>query len=42
MVRKIDGGKDTTGNLMMLHPECHRVARAPGLSVVKPAHSHGL
>ncbi|MFM0069340.1 group II intron maturase-specific domain-containing protein [Paraburkholderia aspalathi] len=42
VVRKIDGGKDTTGNLTMLHPECHRVARALGLSVVKPAHAHGL
>jgi len=36
--RTIDGGKDTNRNLVMLHPECHRTARALGLSVVKPAH----
>jgi RNA-directed DNA polymerase len=42
MERKIDGGKDTISNLMMLHPDCHRAARALGLSVVKPAATMGL
>ena len=42
MVRKIDGGKDTPGNLVVLHPGCHQIARALGLSVVKPAPSMGL
>lgn len=37
MERKIDGGKDMISNLTMLHPDCHRAARALGLSVVKPA-----
>ncbi|RKR31244.1 group II intron reverse transcriptase/maturase [Paraburkholderia sp. BL17N1] len=40
--RKIDGGKDTISNLTMLHPDCHRAARALGLSVVKPASAMGL
>jgi len=42
MVRKIDGGKDSPGNLMMLHPECHRHARVHGFPVVKPARAPGL
>ena len=42
VIRKIDGGKDTPGNLVMLHPECRRNVRALGLSVVKPARSNGL
>jgi RNA-directed DNA polymerase len=28
--RTVDGGKDTNRNLVMLHPECHRTARALG------------
>jgi RNA-directed DNA polymerase len=36
--RKIDGGTDTNRNLILLHPECHRTARALGFPVVKPAH----
>jgi len=38
----IDGGKDTISNSAMLHPDCHRIARALGLSVVKPASAMGL
>jgi RNA-directed DNA polymerase len=40
--RTIDGGKDTISNLAMLHPDCHRIARALGLSVVKPVSAMGL
>ena len=42
MVRKVEGGKDTPGNLVMLHPECHQMARALRLPVAKPAPSMGL
>jgi RNA-directed DNA polymerase len=40
--RKIDGGTDAVGNLKMLHPDCHRNARATRLSVVEPAYAYGL
>jgi len=42
VVRKLDGGTDKPGNLVMLHPECHRSARTLGFSVVKPAPATGL
>nr|WP_217497430.1 group II intron reverse transcriptase/maturase [Trinickia violacea] len=38
-IRKIDGGTDAVGNLKMLHPDCHRNARALRHSVVEPAYS---
>lgn len=38
-IRKIDGGTDAVGNLKMLHPDCHRNARALRRSVVEPAYS---
>lgn len=37
IVRRIDGGSNTPANLVMLHPECHHVARLKGFSVAKPA-----
>jgi hypothetical protein len=40
--RTIDGGKDTISNLAMLHTDCHWIARAIGLSVVKPAYGECL
>ncbi|KAE8754893.1 hypothetical protein FSO04_37350 [Paraburkholderia madseniana] len=36
--RTFDAGNDSNRNLVMLHPECHRTARALGRSMVKPAH----
>jgi len=36
MDRTIDGGKDTIGNLAMLHWDCHRIERALGLSGACP------
>ncbi|MGY2490714.1 reverse transcriptase domain-containing protein [Cupriavidus sp. CP313] len=40
--REIDGGTDASRNLVMLHPDCHRVARGRRVSVVKPAPAAGL
>jgi RNA-directed DNA polymerase len=40
--RMLDGGKDTNSNLVMLHPDCHQIARARGLLLVKPAPATGL
>jgi RNA-directed DNA polymerase len=34
--RKIDGGKDTMDNLMLLHPNCHNQVHNQGLKVSKP------
>jgi RNA-directed DNA polymerase len=40
--RVIDGGTDANRNLVMLHPDCHGIARGRGFSVVKPAPATGL
>ena len=40
--RVIDGGTDASRNLLMLHPDCHGIARGRRFSVVKPAPATGL
>jgi RNA-directed DNA polymerase len=40
--RVIDGGTDANRNLVMLHPDCHGIARGRGFPVVKPAPATGL
>ena len=40
--RTVDGGRDTNANLVMLHPDCHQIARARRFKVVKPASSTRL
>jgi RNA-directed DNA polymerase len=40
--RVIDGGTDASRNLLMLHPDCHGIARGRQFSVVKPAPATGL
>jgi RNA-directed DNA polymerase len=42
IVRRVDGGKDGRGNLVMVHPNCHRQIHALGISVAKPARESGL
>lgn len=36
IIRRVDGGKDTMDNLVLLHPNCHRQAHRQGLQVSKP------
>jgi len=40
--RVIDGGTDASRNLVMLHPDCHQIARGQRSSAVKPAPATGL
>lgn len=40
--RVTDGGTDASRNLVMLHPDCHRIARGRRFPVVKPAPVTGL
>jgi RNA-directed DNA polymerase len=42
MVRRVDGGKDGSTNLVMVHPNCHSQIHAEGLKVVKPARENEL
>jgi RNA-directed DNA polymerase len=42
IVRKVDGGKNNEGNLMLLHPTCHTQVHSRGLTVSKPAPTRGL
>ena len=42
IVRRVDGGKDGSMNLIMLHPNCHNQVHSDGLTVVKPVHENGL
>jgi site-specific DNA recombinase len=36
LIRRTNGGKHIVGNLVLLHPECHRQVHRQGLMVVKP------
>jgi len=42
IIRRVDGGKDGSTNLVMVHPNCHNQIHANGLTVVKPARESGL
>jgi RNA-directed DNA polymerase len=35
LIRRTNGGKNIVGNLVLLHPECHRQVHSQGLIVVK-------
>ena len=36
VIWRVNGGRDTAENRMLLHPECHRQVYSQGLTVVKP------
>lgn len=36
VIWRVNGGRDTAKNRMLLHPECHRQVHSQGLTVVKP------
>ncbi len=42
VVRRIDGGRNTASNLVLLHPTCHAQVHSLGLIVRKPAPDGGL
>jgi RNA-directed DNA polymerase len=42
IVRRIDGRKDRSANLIMAHPNCHHQIHVKGLKVVKPAPAKGF
>jgi RNA-directed DNA polymerase len=42
IIWRSNGGKDTTENLMLLHPECHRQVHSLKLEVVKPRPEKGV
>ena len=42
IIRRVDGGKDGSTNLIMVHPNCHNQIHANGLKVVKPVRESGL
>jgi RNA-directed DNA polymerase len=42
IIRRVDGGKDGSTNLIMVHPNCHYQIHVKGLKVVKPAPARGL
>lgn len=42
IVRRVDGGPDTSSNQVLVHPNCHSQIHSLGLKVVKPARDSGL
>ncbi len=42
ILRRVDGGNNTSGNLILVHPNCHNQIHYLGLNVTKPAPSRGL
>jgi RNA-directed DNA polymerase len=42
IIRRVDGGKDGSANLIMVHPNCHNQIHVKGLKVVKPVPARGL
>ncbi|EPB0513864.1 HNH endonuclease signature motif containing protein [Salmonella enterica subsp. enterica] len=42
IVRRVDGGKDGSTNLIMVHPNCHTQIHANKITVVKPVRVNGL
>ena len=42
IIQKIDGGKDTIENIILLHPNCHRQVHSLKLNVKKPDSEKGL
>ncbi len=41
LVWRVNGGKDTADNRVLLHPNCHRQVHSQGLEVVKPRPARG-
>jgi RNA-directed DNA polymerase len=41
IVWRVYGGSDNAGNLVLLHPNCHRQVRSQKLTGVKPGHVSG-
>ena len=42
IIRRTDGGPDTHGNRVLLHPNCHKQVHNQGLEVGKPGPARGL
>ncbi|WP_310667171.1 HNH endonuclease signature motif containing protein, partial [Burkholderia multivorans] len=42
IVRRVDGGSNQRGNLVMVHPNCHNQIHSLGLEVAKPVPAMGL
>jgi RNA-directed DNA polymerase len=42
IIRRVDGGPDNLGNLVLLHPNCHQQVHNQGLYVAKPGLARGL
>lgn len=42
LLRRVEGGKETMSNLVLLHPNCHRQVHNQRLEVVKPVPTRGL
>ncbi len=42
IIWRSNGGKETTENLVLLHPECHRQVHSLKLEVVKPRPEKGV
>ncbi|MCI0528249.1 MAG: group II intron reverse transcriptase/maturase [Nitrospira sp.] len=42
IIWRSNGGRDTTDNLVLLHPECHRQVHSQKLEVVKPRPEKGV
>jgi RNA-directed DNA polymerase len=42
IIWRSNGGKDTTDNLVLLHPECHRQVHSQKLEVMKPRPEKGV
>ena len=42
IIRRVDGGKDGSTNLVMVHPNCHNQIHVNGLKVVKPVRESEL
>jgi RNA-directed DNA polymerase len=42
IVWRVNGGRDESANLIMVHPNCHNQIHVQGLKVVKPAPARGL
>jgi RNA-directed DNA polymerase len=42
IIRRVDGGKNSAENLVLLHPNCHRQVHCQGMTVVKPRPDTGV
>jgi RNA-directed DNA polymerase len=42
IIRRVDGGRSTMANLILVHPNCHSQIHSLGLTVMKPVPAQGL